>query len=395
MSFLVTSTKLCDLYLTERDVIERFIGSGLFTWGLGPSGSLGDNSSISKSSPVQTISTGLNWTRVCSSGTTGTVDQAGGIKLDGTLWLWGCNVAGALGNNDTITRSSPVQTVATGTNWCNLSLSSGSTFNGLSAGLKTDGTLWLWGVNNNGQLGNSSTINRSSPVQTVSTGTNWARVSSGHSHAVGLKNDGTLWTWGLNTQGQLGNNNATSQSSPVQTISTAVNWCTVAAHGCMSAGLKTDGTLWLWGINLGLLGNNNTIARSSPVQTVSTGTDWRQISINGVFNTQAIKVNGTLWSWGCNVSGGLGNNDTISRSSPVQTISTGTNWRTLASLNGGNVGGAIKTDGTLWLWGCNVSGGLGTNTTTNQSSPVQTVILGQNWKCASIGCTSSAVTNNF
>jgi len=391
LSFLVNTTKLCDLYLTERDVIERFIGSALFTWGTGGSGALGDNSSINKSSPVQTVSTGLNWIRACSNGLTG---SQGGIKLDGTLWLWGDNSAGNLGNNNTVNRSSPVQTVAAGTNWCNLSFSN----TGRSAGLKTDGTLWLWGCGTAGTLGDNNTIRRSSPVQTVATGTNWTSVASGSQHMAGIKRDGTLWMWGLNTTGELGINNIVSRSSPVQTISTTTTWCSVAVSGCATAGLKTDGTLWLWGGNGGTLGNNDTVGRSSPVQTVSTGTNWKQVSVGCTGlggHVQAIKIDGTLWLWGRNEGGALGNNNTINRSSPVQTVATGTNWRVLASIQAGNRSGAIKTDGTLWLWGCNQNGNLGINSLITQSSPVQTIALGTNWKQVSAGDTTVAVLNKF
>jgi alpha-tubulin suppressor-like RCC1 family protein len=143
-----------------------------------------------------------------------------------------------------------------------------------------------------------------------------------------IKTDGTLWTWGQNTQGQLGNGNGYANSSPAQTIAAGTNWKSVAAgyFGSFS-GIKTDGTLWGWGYNgFGGLGTNDTTNRSSPVQTVAGGTNWKQASISG-YMSFGIKTDGTLWTWGYNGAGGLGTNDRTNRSSPVQTVAGGTNWK--------------------------------------------------------------------
>lgn len=196
-----------------------------------------------------------------------------------------------------------------------------------------------------------------------------------------------VWSWARNNFGQLGNNTTTVTSSPVQTISAGANWKLVSTGGYHTAAIKTDGTLWLWGSNA--IGDNTITARSSPVQTVSGGTNWKQVSC-GITHTAAIKTDGTLWLWGSNGSGQLGDNTTASKSSPVQTISSGTNWKQVAP--GRNHTAAIKTDGTLWLWGSGVAGGLGDNTSASKSSPVQTVAAGTNWKQVSIGKTFSAET---
>ena len=290
------------------------------------------------------------------------------------LWLWGNNSYGELGNNTVTNRSSPVQTVSGGTNW--KQVSAGSQF---TAAIKTDGTLWLWGRNAYGELGDSTTTRRSSPVQTTSGGTNWKQISCGSGHTAAIKTDGTLWLWGSNNNGQLGKNDTTNRLSPEQTISGGTNWKQVSAGRLRhTAAIKTDGTLWLWGSNAnGQLGDNTVTSRSSPVQTVSGGTNWKQLS-SGWTSTAAIKTDGTLWLWGNNGSGQLGTDDTTSRSSPVQTVSAGTNWKqTEAGFQ--NIA-AIKTDGTLWMWGRGSEGQLGTNDRTTRSSPVQTVSGGTNWK---------------
>jgi alpha-tubulin suppressor-like RCC1 family protein len=303
------------------------------------------------------------------------------IKTDGTLWLWGTNEYGQLGNNNTTSMSSPIQTISGGTNWKQVSV--GQRFSGA---IKTDGTLWMWGSNSSGQMGDNTQgagTNKSSPVQTVAAGTNWSQVTVSQGHAFATKTDGTLWVWGGNGQGQLGINSTGFRSSPVQTIAGGTNWKQVSAKLSTTAAIKSDGTLWLWGANAsGQLGNGADIVnKSSPIQTVAGGTNWKQVSV-GADHVVAVKTDGTLWTWGRNGDGQLGNGvDRLSYSSPIQTISGGTNWKQV-SAGGSNVGhsAGIKNDGTLWIWGSSAQGQLGDNTRISKSSPVQTIAGGDNWK---------------
>jgi len=371
-------------YLIDRypELADTFKQAGLWLWGLGTSGQLGDNTIVNKSSPVQTVAGGTNWKQASCFSLT-----CGAIKTDGTLWTWGFNDNGALGNNITTTRqSSPVQTVAGGTNWKQIS---GGDQN--FAAIKTDGTLWLWGWGTQGQLGNNDQNSKSSPVQTVAAGTNWKQVSINDYTTAAIKTDGTLWIWGdSNLYGQLGNNTVGSnKSSPIQTIAGGTNWKQVVA-GITVKAIKTDGTLWLWGAgDNGQLGDNTTTAvntgRSSPVQTISGGTNWKQVA-GQYTSVAAIKTDGTLWTWGANGNGQLGDNTATSKSSPVQTISGGTNWK---QVDMRSTTAAIKTDGTLWLWGLNTSGQLGDNTLVSRAYPVQTVTGGTNWKQVVIGATTT------
>jgi len=377
LAFLSVSEELTDIFITESEIIDRYVGGTLWNWGLNSSGQLGDNNPENKSSPVQTVSGGTNWKQV-SVGSS----HAAAIKTDGTLWLWGDGSTGLTGDNTTTSRSSPVQTVSSGANWKQVSAGATNT-----AAIKTDGTLWAWGLNQFGGVGDNTTISRSSPVQTVSSGTNWKQVSAGGAHTAAIKTDGTLWLWGSNVYGRLGDNSNIPKSSPVQTVSSGTNWKQVSAASFHTAAIKTDGTLWLWGFGENI-GDNSAINKSSPVQTVSSGTNWKQVSAGGL-RTTAIKTDGTLWLWGRGEVGGLGNNSIIDRSSPVQTISSGTNWK---QVDAGHLHvAAIKTDGTLWLWGWNsYKGQLGDNTAIDRSSPVQTVSSGANWKQVSGGSFSTA-----
>lgn len=360
---------LIDVY---PSLVNWVITPGLWLWGINSFGMLGTNDTNNRSSPVQTISYGSNWKQISMGESHSTA-----IKNDGTLWTWGRNEQGELGDNSTTNRSSPVQTISGGTDWKQLSTNSGT-----STAIKNDGTLWLWGRNIEGQLGDNSRTNRSSPVQTVSGGTNWRESSVGKLHTAAIKTDGTLWVWGHNYFGQLGTNNRTYRSSPVQTVAGGTNWKQVSAGGYHTAAIKTDGTLWLWGRNdYGQLGTNDIVHRSSPVQTVSGGTDWKFVTTSVTNFTAAIKNDGTLWLWGDNQYGQLGTNDRTNRSSPVQTISLGNNWKTanLGSLHSA----AIKTDGTLWLWGTNYQGELGQNDRVFRSSPIQVISGGTTWKSVS------------
>jgi alpha-tubulin suppressor-like RCC1 family protein len=357
---------------------DMFAEGGLWNWGANGLGTLGTNDITDRSSPIQTVAGGINWKQVSSG-----YFYAGAIKTDGTLWTWGYNANGELGTNNTTNRSSPIQTVSAGTNWKQVSC-----YDSHIGAIKTDGTLWLWGNNNNGQLGVNDRTNRSSPIQTVSSGANWKQVSCGGSHTGAIKTDGTLWMWGYNNYGQLGVNDQTYRSSPIQTVSGGNNWKQVVCASLHTGAIKTDGTLWTWGQNAsGQLGVNDITHRSSPIQTVSAGTNWKQVS-GGVSHTGAIKTDGTLWMWGSNDFGQLGVNDRTNRSSPVQTVSGGNNWKQVSCGSSYHTG-AIKTDGTLWMWGSNQNGYLGTNDVTNRSSPVQTVAGGTNWKQVACGANAS------
>jgi alpha-tubulin suppressor-like RCC1 family protein len=352
----------------------------LYGWGRGDNGQLDNNSRPSSQSSPLRIGTLTGWSQLSAGG-----NSSFSIRTDGTLWGWGNNASGQLGLGNVVSRSSPVQVGAL-TNWSMVSTGSNQ-----AAAIKTDGTLWMWGNNANGQLGDGTVIPRSSPVQ-VGALTNWSTVSSATpnagQHTLAVKNDGTLWAWGKNQGGQLGRNYGTSFSSPVQ-VGALTNWSKVSAGQYSSFAVKTDFTLWVWGLNYaGQLGLGNAIySFASPVQ-VGSLTDWSQV-IGATVSTVAVKTNGTLWAWGSNSVGQLGQNDIVNRSSPVQ-IGALTTWTQIAV--GTNASIAKKTDGTLWGVGQNASGQLGDGTTINRSSPVQVGAL-TNWQNISMG--ESHVLSNF
>jgi alpha-tubulin suppressor-like RCC1 family protein len=382
----VTKDYLMDVY----PYLNQSIGvtyPGLFVWGqnIAGIGQLGTNDTVHRSTPVQTAAGGTNWKQVSG----GSVHTSA-IKTDGTLWSCGYNFFGQLGTNDTVNKSTPVQTAVGDTNWKQVA------GGGLhTAAVKSDGTLWTWGRNSDGQLGTNDRVHRSTPVQTAVGGTNWKQVSASATFTAAVKSDGTLWTWGNNLSGKLGTNDLIHRSTPTQVSGGGTNWKQVSLGYLASTAIKTDGTLWTWGYNFyGELGTNDTINKLTPVQTALGGTNWTQVSA-GMNIFAAIKTDGTLWTCGYNYQGSLGIGVGGNRSTPVQTIDGGTNWKQVSCSNSKDFNKtsfmiAIKTNGTLWTWGYNPFGQLGTNDRTNRSTPVQTTEGGTNWKQVACGYGHSA-----
>lgn len=295
----------------------------LWTWGAGLNGWLGSSDIANRSSPGTITGGGTNWLKISVG-----AGHMAGIKTDGTLWTWGANLDGQLGTGTTTPRSSPGTVAGGGTDWCDV-----ATGRSVTAAIKTDGTLWTWGSNNYGQLGNGAIGGgRSSPVTIASGGTNWTRVATSTvmpgngGHTVALKSDGTVWGWGANGNSQLGDGTTTNRTSPVTTSGGGTTWCAISVGAFSTYAIKTDGTLWGWGENgTGELGDGTITRRSSPVTTAGGGTTWRQIGA-GQFHGLAVKTDGTLWSWGWNNSGQVGDGSIATRSSPVTVAGGLTSW---------------------------------------------------------------------
>jgi alpha-tubulin suppressor-like RCC1 family protein len=302
------------------------------------------------------------------------------LFLDAGLFSWGASPQGENGLGATTSVSSPVQIGAL-TNWKQMVCAANCT-----AAIKTDGTLWSWGLNTSGQLGQNiaATTKQSSPNQ-VGSLTTWKQVAAGNGSFGGIKTDGTLWMWGLNTTGVLGNSTTNaSYSSPIQ-VGALTTWASMSISGFNAVhAIKTDGTLWAWGRNNeGALGNGSTVNTSSPIQ-IGTLTGWIQVN-GGNASTKAIRSDGTLWAWGFNGGGDMGIGNTINYSSPVQ-VGSLNDWKFITQDENSTVF-AIKNNGTLWAWGFNNTVGmLGQNTTTPAyySSPIQVGAL-TNWKQVSVG----------
>jgi alpha-tubulin suppressor-like RCC1 family protein len=286
------------------------------------------------------------------------------LKSDGTLWAWGANWGGGLGDGTTTDKYSPTQEATHSADW--VSIAAG---NGYTIAIKSDGTLWAWGWNPYGNLGDGTTDNKYSPVQIGSD--KWVSISGGDLHTKAIKSDGTLWAWGYNGHGELGNGAPVMQSnSPTQEATHSTDWVSVSAGGYHTIALKSNGTLWAWGYNgLGSLGDGTTTDKNSPVQ-IGSDNKWISIAAGGGWgHTIALKSDGTLWAWGANFDGQLGDGTTAQRNSPTQEATHSTDWISISAGNDHTI--ALKSDGTLWAWGDNGYGQLGDGTIIDKHSPVQ------------------------
>ena len=325
----------------------------IWAWGFNGYGQLGDGTTIDRSTPVQVkdlrdvvfVDTGNSYSLV--------------VKSNGTVWTWGRNSSGQLGDGTRIDRSKPGQV-------SNLTgVKAVSTGFAHALALKNDGTVWAWGYNDSGRLGDGTTIDRTVPVQ-VSGLTGVAAVSAGFEHSLAVKKDGTVWAWGQNDWGQLGDNSNVSRNRPVQ-VPGLTDIVAVSAGRYHSLALKEDGTVWAWGRNnYGQLGIGTRTSRIAPVQ-VADLTGVLAVSA-GEEHSLAVRVDGTVWAWGNNSFGQLGDGTVADRFIPVH-INALTGVPVLSA--GSSYSLAVKSDGTVWAWGYNGSGGLGDGTTFNRTTPVE------------------------
>jgi alpha-tubulin suppressor-like RCC1 family protein len=302
----------------------------------------------------------------------GQVDYSLGIRIDGSLWSWGDNWRGQLGigTGEGISflsdfgqlrfydQPSPVR-VGTDNDWTYVSAGDAHVL-----GLREDGSLWSWGDNRHGQLGLgdqtlwSENADRFVPTR-VGTDNDWAQIAAGQNLAVsvGIRIDGTLWTWGDNRRGQLGLGYASDDSIIVPTqVGTDTDWKEIFAGGNHTLAIRDDGSLWTWGENgsgeLGLGDSGINSFRAVPTQ-VGMHTDWTYIAA-GLFSSAGIREDGTLWAWGTNRDGNLGQGFFTPESSPVDTpiqVGNFTDWTSVAVGDGHALG--TRADGSLWSWGSN------------------------------------------
>lgn len=350
-----------DKLLITKTAANNVLGGETVAWGSNDWGNVGDGTTIPRSSPVA-ISPGNDQRWFTSVATLESISgHTAGLKNDGSLWTWGSNFAGELGQGDLTHRSSPTQ-IGT-SSWTFVSVGVNATF-----AIRSDGRLYSCGTQNDGQLGLNNLINQNT-LQPVGT-SSWVAVSSNRYNTYAIRSDGALFSWGRNLYGEGGRNDLVSRSSPVQIG--ASSWSQVSAGEWFVAAIRLDGALFTWGDNdNGQLGQNDLVHRSSPTQ-IGTGS-W--VKVSAVKSVAAIRSDGTLWSWGNGASGHLGIGDTDSRSSPVQ-VGTDTNWIDVDA--GGNTRIAIKANGTAWASGQQV----GLNTSVLYSSPVQ-IASSKYWRRAS------------
>lgn len=329
----------------------------LWCWGSNTDGQLGDGTSVDKSSPVQ-VSALCNAVAEVALGEHYTCARVN----DGTVWCWGWNVAGQLGDGTTTDKIAPVQV---------LGLASTAAIEvGVhhSCAIKTDASLWCWGQNISGQVGDGTNISKSSPVQVVPLGNTTSEISLGSLHTCARKSNGTLWCWGGNSEGQLGIGTTVDTTTPEQVAAFANATAGVAVGGDHSCALRADGTVWCWGWNQrGQLGDGTTTSKAAPVKVVGLTGATRVAA--GRYQNCAVKNDGTSWCWGWNLYGQLGDGTTVDKPAPVQVGSLG---NAVADVSPGREHTcALETDGTVWCWGRNSDGQLGNGTNAGTVVPVQ------------------------
>jgi hypothetical protein len=387
-------------------------GGPVAGWGRNDKGQLGDNSTSPSSVPVQVLDVGG------SGNLSGVVSVATGFfhtvaaKSDGTVWAWGDNSSGQLGDNSNNPSLTPVQVVGAG----GVGTLSGIT--AVAAGvdhtlaLGPNGTVWAWGANNKGQLGDGSNNPSLTPVEVrLPTGaplTGITAIAAGNEFSLALTSGGGVLAWGYNVDGELGDGSTSDSTVPVPVVGqggqgTLSGIAAIAAADAVGYAVTNNGTLWAWGYGgHGELGNGSTVFDSttpvvvgppgaplSGVVAVAGGTGGP-----GLSHALALKSDGSVWAWGYNTAGELGNNSTSDSSVPVPVLGPGGNG-TLAGITavaaGDEYSAALKSDGSVWTWGLNVDGELGNGTTSSGSTtPVQVVDL-PHAVALQTGCCSDSV----
>lgn len=324
----------------------------VWAWGSNMSRAINDSFEISYNSPMEIQN--LNNIISISSGTAYTV----ALSNDGTVWALGGNHSGQLGDGTTTDRRAPVQVqglnnitaIATG-DWH------------YTVALRDDGTVWTWGNNRAGQLGNGTSglddyrtipglVQDLDNVIAIA-----ASATSGSAHTIALRNDGTVWAWGSNSAGQLGDDTTTARTTPVQ-VQNLDDVTAVAAGGRHTVALRSDGTVWAWGSDssgqLGISCTTRLSVNRRPMQVYNLD-DVVAIGA-GASYTMALRSDGTVWAWGEGLLGD-GNGARVRRTEPVQILSLS---NIVAIAADGSV--AIRDDGTVWTWGSNSTGQLGNGT---------------------------------
>ena len=284
---------------------------------------------------------------------------------DGSLACWGGDDSGQLGDNKA--SKAGAKAVLPGT-WASVGAGYYHT-----CATKADNSLWCWGQNFSGQLGDGTTADHTVPNAVVGTDSDagvsgWKMLSVGYLHNCAISLDTALYCWGGNGQGQLGLGTMTFGMQP-SPVGGGADWTTVSAGYQHTCGIRGAGSLWCWGDNgAGQLGGSASTKEGKPVQVGDTA-DWIAVSA-GQSHTCAIKIDGSLWCWGDNSKGqlGLGDGTPMNHPMPTQVNDPAGNWYQVAAGAGYTCG--IQSAGSLWCWGDNSKGQLGDGSTIGRTKPI-------------------------
>lgn len=354
---------------------DPFLGRAFGT-GQGLNGEFNNGSRPTVSSPIQ-IGSPNDWKVIAGQSTTMAI-RYGKLFMTGAWQPTGPGFRGS---------SSPVQ-IGSETGWTALGASS-DPYNPMFGGIR-DGKLFMWGINNYGQVGDGTRTTRSSPVQ-IGAETDWTALSIGRETSFGIRG-GKIFAWGHNYYGRCGVSygSVVAYSSPVQ-VGANTDWSFVTACNYGVHAIRV-GKLYGWGSNgigeIGI-GTQDVSDHIAPVQ-IGTFDDWI-FAAQGLYTCHGIRKPGRLYGWGYNVAGTLGIGDRVDRSSPVQ-VGTLRDWTYVSSTDGFNYGFVFGIrDGRLYSWGYNQSGVLGLGDSNNRSSPVQ-IGAATDWVSASAGTYHATMT---
>lgn len=333
-------------------------------WGLNSSGQIGDNSIVSKITPVSVLGAIKTFCKISAG-------AAHSLALDknGRAWAWGSNTAGQLGDNSITQRTTPISILGAVKTFCHIAASLGNH----SLALDKNGRAWAWGDGSNGRLGNNSITSQRTPGSVLGAVKTFCKVAVGNAWSAAIDKNGRVWCWGNGGDGRLGRGSTASALTPVSIIGAVKTFCHIGAGNATTAAIDKNGLIWSWGFNnSGQLGNGANTAQCTPVSLAGTRKTFCKISLsNG--QTLALDKYGRAWGWGFNANGLLGDNSVTARNTPVSVAGAVKTFCEIAA--GSQHGLAIDKSGNTWAWGPNTAGALGAGLPLSIRSP-KSIVLG-------------------
>ena len=343
---------------------------GGWAWGYTYSGALGNNESHFKCTPMSVVGAIKTFCKINS------IQHSVAIDKNGKIWSWGFNSSGQLGDNTTVSKSTPVAISGTTKTFCIISTNTYSA--GTTLAIDKNGRLWGWGTNALGQIGDNTNTSKLTPVSVLGAVKTFCGIAVGFQHSAAIDKNGKIWTWGSSLRGELGDNTTVSKFTPVSILGATKTFCKITAAGYSTHAIDKNGLVWGWGLNnTGQIGDGTSTSRLTPVSVagatktfceISAGKGQIQGRLNMITVVLALDKNGRAWAWGYNVFGQIGDNSTTIRTTPVSVAGA---VKTFCKISGGTQHAlAIDKNGRVWAWGYNTNGQLGNNSSANQLTPV-------------------------
>ena len=395
-------TNITDVSLGGDHVCALSTAGNVYCWGYNGYGQLGDNTTTNRPTPILVKGSGGSGTLSNIVSISAGYHHTCAVNSSGNVYCWGYNAQGQLGNGSTTTRYYPdlVNGVSGAGYLSNIvSITSGQYYN---CGLNSSGSVFCWGSNGNGQLGINSTSQQNYPVQVMGVGAvgtlgSITSLSAGSSHTCASNTTGNAYCWGENSSSQLGDSTTTQRTTPVQVLGvggtgTLANVSTINAGNSSSCAITTSGAGYCWGAGSnGQLGQNNTSSSSTPLQIKGVGgTGFLSdlISISAGTTTCGLKSDGALYCWGYNAYGEIGDHTLTTRHTPVRVKDTV--YSLFSSVSTGQYSSCGVLRERVYCWGYNANGQLGLGDTGNRSNPelitsltgVKDVVVGYRHACA-------------